>query len=570
MFVLGRGDGQYYDVPITLVYNLSVILISDFFTVECEDHSAQNASTKKRSFYPKLPYASIHYNPTIQQRLAKVKRRDDDFNVLILGLDSISRLQFERMLPQTYQYITQDMNGTILQGLYNEDERARLYTLWKSGAAKEPSRWMISFLGYNIVGDGTPQQLIPMLTGLTEMELPSTLSRDLNSSFVDVYPFIWNQFREQDYVTGYAEDRTEYGIWTLRLKGFANNPTDHYFLPFYRMSSTKSLLYRNDAHCIRNQTSFELFLSYIEQFWSSYPLNKKFFFAFFKQFTHDGYTAGSLLDSGLLNFFRNFHQINNGQPTIIVLMTDHGARFSLARQTPQGKLEERLPLMSWIFPQSFREKYPQAIENFQRNIPRLTTPFDIHATLVSLLDMQKLNINLPSRRKQRNISLFQSISTQRTCDDINLEAHWCSCLQWKTISINDTRIEQATKKIIEHINQHLLLVEENLCYELTLRLISQAQMYQPNQALLTFSKSADLDGRVAEYEDKTSDIVFFQITFQTSPNHAFYEATVEYSKTLGGYAIDLNHVSRLNAYRSSAKCIEKDYAHLRKFCQCIK
>lgn len=409
-----------------------------------------------------------------------------------------------------------------------------------------------------------------MLTGMKETELPSTLFRDINSSFVDVYPFIWNQFREQDYVTGYAEDRAEYGIWTLRLKGFADNPTDHFLYPFYRMNSTKSLLYRHDAHCIGNQTSFNLFLSYIEQFWSSYASNKKFFFGFFKQFTHDGYHAGSLLDTGLMTFFRNFHRINNDQPTIIVLMTDHGARFSAARQTPQGKLEERLPFMSWIFPQSFRKKYPQAIENFQKNIPRLTTPFDIHATLVSLLDMQTFPVQTSSHRKQRNVSLFDLVPTQRTCDDIDLEAHWCSCLQWKPIPINDTRIEQATKEIIEHINQHLLLIGENLCHELSLRFISHAQMYQPNRALLTFSQSVDIDGRVAEYKDKTSDIIFYQITFQTFPNQAIYEATVEFSKMIGGYGIDLDHISRLNAYGSSANCVEKDFSHLRKFCLCTK
>lgn len=120
MFVLGRGDREYYDVPITLVYNLSVVLISDYFTVQCEDRSPRNSSTKKKTFYPELPYAAIHYDPVVQQRLAKVKRRDDDFNVLMLGLDSVSRLQFERMLPQTHQYITKEMNGIVLQGSFEK------------------------------------------------------------------------------------------------------------------------------------------------------------------------------------------------------------------------------------------------------------------------------------------------------------------------------------------------------------------------------------------------------------------------------------------------------------------
>lgn len=409
-----------------------------------------------------------------------------------------------------------------------------------------------------------------MLTGFKEIELPSTLYRDANGSFVDVYPFIWKNYQQKGYVTGYAEDRPEYGIWTLRLKGFSKTPTDHYLPPFYRMKTTQSLLHKYDSHCIRNQTSFDLFISYIDQFWSSYSQNKKFFFAFFKQYTHDGYTAVSTLDSSLLNFFKKFNQEDNYKKTIIILMTDHGARFSLVRETAQGKLEERLPFMSFIFPKEFKSKYPQAINNLQKNIFRLTTPFDIYSTLLSLINMNQINYTMHHRVQQRNISLFNLVPTQRTCDDISLEPHWCSCLQWQHINVNETKVKQATIDIISYINKNLLSVENHLCRELKLLSIQNAQIYQPNRALLTFSRSLDMDGRIPEYEDKTTDIVFYQITFRTQPNNAIYEATTQYSNKSNRFITDLNHISRLNAYKSSASCIEKSHSHLRKFCLCIK
>ncbi len=420
------------------------------------------------------------------------------------------------------------------------------------------------------MGDGTPQQLIPMLTGFKETELPSTLRRDHNSSFVDIYPFIWHKYHQQGYVTGYAEDRVEYGIWTLRLKGFDKTPTDHYLLPFYQMKTTKSLLYKHNAHCVRNQTSFDIFLSYIDQFWLSYSANKKFFFAFFKQYTHDDYTAGSLLDFSLLKFLKKFNQTNDRRKTIIVLMTDHGARFSAARQTSQGKLEERLPFMSFTFPKLFQIKYPEAIKNLQKNIHRLTTPFDIHSTLLSLINMNQMNYTINNHIKQRNISLFHLIPASRTCDDLNLEPHWCSCLQWSNININDTKVKQAVRHIISYINKQLSFVKNNLCHQLQLVSIQNAQMYQPNQALLTFSRSSDIDGRIPKYDDKKTHITFYQITFETKPNKAIYEATTQYSNRSSGFNTDLNHISRLNAYKSSASCIENSYSHLRKFCHCIK
>ncbi|CAF0794384.1 unnamed protein product [Adineta ricciae] len=531
-FYLGEGDAPYKMTSTKLIYNQNTQLLSDYFVLKCD-------RTMRRSVSSGVPYASVHYNEHVHKRLANFPRKEDEFNVLILGIDSVSRLQFERMLPKTFHYLTKELETIVLKG-------------------------------YNILGDGTPQQLIPMLTSFKETELPTTLRRHRNSSFVDVYPFIWNHYRKYNYVTGYAEDRTEYGIWTLRLKGFRKTPTDHYLPPFYRIPATRSLISKRGSHCIGNRTAVDVFLSYVDQFWSSYSRYKKFFFGFLKQYTHDGYIGGTILDDSFLKFLRNFRKADEHKKTILILMTDHGARFSATRRTPQGKLEERLPFMSFTFPKLFRKKYPKAIENLQKNIHRLTTPFDIHATLLSLLNMNEMNYNQETSVHQRNISLFHIIPAQRTCSDLNLEPHWCSCLQWKTIETNDDKVQQATKHIIKFINNQLSLVENNLCQQLELHSIHNAQMYRPNAALLTFSKSSDVDGRVPKYDDNKTNIIFYQITFETSPNGALYEATTQHSTKSSGFVTDLDHVSRLNAYQSSAACIETSYSHLRKFCQCIK
>ena len=45
--------------------------------------------------------------------------------------------------------------------------------------------------GYNIVGDGTPQALLPMLTGHTEAELPEARRGQDYANHVDGHPWIW-------------------------------------------------------------------------------------------------------------------------------------------------------------------------------------------------------------------------------------------------------------------------------------------------------------------------------------------------------------------------------------------
>lgn len=93
-----------------------------------------------------------------------------------------------------------------------------------------------------------------------------------------------------------------------------------------------------------------------------------------------------------------------------------------------------------IFPKSFKEKYPLAIRNFQKNSRRLTTHFDIYATLKDILklDTDSLSNENVARRTQnlkercsnhlpRGISLFLEIPEMRTCESAGIESHWCMC-----------------------------------------------------------------------------------------------------------------------------------------------
>ena len=58
----------------------------------------------------------------------------------MFGFDSVSQVVWRTHLTETYKYFIETLNGVI-------------------------------FEGYNIVGDGTPQALLPILTGKTEVEL---------------------------------------------------------------------------------------------------------------------------------------------------------------------------------------------------------------------------------------------------------------------------------------------------------------------------------------------------------------------------------------------------------------
>lgn len=150
------------------------------------------------------------------------------FNVFVLGFDSLSRLAFMRKLPKSYEYLTKNLTGLVLKG-------------------------------YNIVGDGTPQAIIPILTGKTELELPDTRKRKFKSDFVNVYPFIWDEYKKHGYMTAYNEDLPTTGIFTYRLNGFQKQPTDHYMRTYY-VEQENYKHYKE--FCISNSPSHQIFLDY--------------------------------------------------------------------------------------------------------------------------------------------------------------------------------------------------------------------------------------------------------------------------------------------------------------------
>jgi hypothetical protein len=51
------------------------------------------------------------------------------------------------------------------------------------------------FVGYNIVGDGTPSALLPILTGQTEQQLPEARRGHDGAETVDRFPWIWKKFK---------------------------------------------------------------------------------------------------------------------------------------------------------------------------------------------------------------------------------------------------------------------------------------------------------------------------------------------------------------------------------------
>ncbi|CAF0882063.1 unnamed protein product [Brachionus calyciflorus] len=466
----------------------------------------------------------------------------DKINVFMFGLDSVSREDWLENLPKSSDFLVNKIKAKILHR-------------------------------YNIVGDGTPAALIPILTSKHEHELPNTIKNSANFKFVDeAYPFIWNNFKNDlNYTTLFGEDWPHVGTFQYRLAGMRKQPTDHYTRPFH--ISIQSI--PNKKHCMAGRRNIRVNLEYGENFMSAYKEHGFFGFLFLNEYSHDSTNILGMVDEDLLKFLEFFYNDKDlMENTILILMSDHGPRFNENRKSVKGLLKERNPFFSMYIPELFKKKYPESYANFDDNTNKLLVPMDIHRTLIDLISLEKNN-KLSEINDGRSLSLFNKIQNDRTCSQAGIDQHWCACLK-RTELVIDKYLEKMAMEFINYINEVVLKDHLDKCVKLGLDKINrvdQLETYISTDKRKKAKEKFSFFGRLLEEPkiEKDFNKFFFQITTSNN-NGGVYEFTItdefDFVNGKSNYLIDKSSISRVNKYGNSSYCIFNDYPDLRKFCFC--
>ncbi|RNA44170.1 DUF229 domain containing, partial [Brachionus plicatilis] len=489
------------------------------------DHQVIEVNCLQKDKKKQVLYNNLHVQIVNRIHLRQKVQANNDkckpLNILLLSYDSISRVSWFKRLPQTTEYLINQMNTTVLYG-------------------------------HNIIGDGTPACMIPVLTGKTEEELPSTLKSDPKGQYVDqVYPFIWNDLHKKGYMSFHMEDWPQVSAFTYRLRGFSNK-TAHHYMRSYQLGLWKRVqnayFTHKDDLCIGSVKRSKKSLDLVQEFIDMYKTKSNYAaIMHYIENSHDGNERANHLDQDLKNFLSHNFEAGNLNNTALFLYSDHGSRFGMDRWSNQGDLEERLPFVSLFLPQSFTKSRPDQFKNLQINSQQLTTPFDIHQTI------RELSCTKESEKIKhiRAISLLDKIPVNRTCQSIGLSTHYCVCDQnWQFLDIKEKFSLHSAEYIVSYLNK-VLSKAKDYCVPLRLKEIS-------------YVKKAKIGGEV-----------YYKINLATEPNHARYEALVKFDQTEKKLLIkSTNSVSRLDAYGSQPKCLESVppsknlTVDLRKFCLC--
>ncbi|KAI0209842.1 hypothetical protein LSAT2_005436 [Lamellibrachia satsuma] len=491
-----------------------------------------------------VTYENLHSGITYKEKLHRrhTERRMPEnmvaLNILMFGFDSVSRMTWLRHLPKSHEYFVKELGAVMLES-------------------------------YNIVGDGTPQALLPILTGKTEEELPEARRGHAGATVVDGHPWIWRDLSNAGYVTQWGEDGAGIGTFQYRMLGFRDPPVDHFMRPFYLAVESSNQKKTKKPYCLRSMPRLVNMLNWVREFFDMYPDKPKFSFLFHSEYTHGDYNKLQWADEDLLAFLKHMKSSGHLENTLLILMADHGARFQAVRRTVQGKYEERLPYFGLRLPEWFDMKYSDAMRNLRTNAERLATPFDIHATFRHLFDFTTNVDN--GFKKTRGISLFREHSPNRTCSDADVAPHWCACVNWQKTDTREATVKAAARALVAAINS-FTQPQRDLCENLALAQISEAVIYRPPTSMLRFKSSADNDGRRADMSDNTrSTIDLYQLTIATSPGLAIYEATISRDRGAAAgkeFSVSEKEISRINVYGNQPHCVASSLPRLRPFCYC--
>ncbi|XP_008203577.1 uncharacterized protein LOC100121316 isoform X1 [Nasonia vitripennis] len=442
----------------------------------------------------------------------------NQLSVLMLGIDSVSRLNFHRSMPATRAYF--------------ED------------------RGWFELRGYNKMGDNTFPNLMAFLTGQNQTVAYSAC-KPKTPYGLDNCSLIWYNFRDAGYVTAYGEDHATISTFNYLKVGFVDPPTDYYLRPFV-IASEKHLKTKQRfgaKYCTGPELNIDRIFDYAVDFAKSFLGNPYFGFFWTNGISHESMNGPSSIDAHFLAKLQNLENSGVLNDSMIVVLSDHGMRYGDIRSTFVGWYEERLPFIYVWLPEWFREQEPEAYAAMRVNQNRLTSPYDLYETLRDVLQRAGGQA-VPSSGCPQCSSLFKPAPKDRGCSEAGVAQHWCTCTAFQPSDPTDKVVIEGAQRFVDHMDD----IVKRYKSKKGVRLCAKPRLKRIHRVNQVVDLERNADGVVLE--------LFYLL--EVSPGDGKFETTIRYHGP-GNWTIRDEEVSRINLYGHSAKCLDEGY---KQYCHC--
>ncbi|CAG7727539.1 unnamed protein product [Allacma fusca] len=489
-------------------------------------------------------HANIPIKPAVQEKInywEGISDEEKPFNVFILGIDTVSRSHAYRSLTKSIK---------LMEEL-----------------------GFIDFQGYHSVGPSTLTNFMAMLMGLQRTKVRGTCAKDWVTPF-DNCPLIWKNFSENNYVTGYVEDGPQSFNWGGQ-SGFVNQPTDYYlhhlFLSLADTPGNIPKSFRKNpknytARCTTHERVPEFLIRYSIRWLEKFANTPHFFLSWFAYPFHEDIYSLANFDEYIASFFEFLKsEASLLRKSVVIFVSDHGDRMSFFNsKSIESFFERGLPFFQIRLPNEMKENYPDIVEAIQSNSRKLTTPFDVHHTLLHVLSLNT-NLDLVSKhfepeRKDR-CSLFVDMPSNRTCASTNIPLTKCLC------NAQYVKNAKGTSKISPGFANKLLAFSvSNLNMKVLKSKYSQ---------LCSKWSSSSADIIYARYISQTKAFSEILIAFTANPGEAKFETRLKIARIAGTVTInkftEVVGFSRINTFGDQSWCIPMDTdddKEMKELCLC--
>ena len=303
---------------------------------------------------------NLNYNKTLSQVRNLLEKNSTPYsnNIIILYIDSVSRVNSLRQLKKTTKFFEQFMKYKGASQKKSSSSKFHSFQFFKYH----------SFMYYTLYN-------FPILL----------YGRARKRNIVKITKYL----KENGYITCYSSDlcnkdntRTLHNLNTEEIY-------DHQFII---CDPNKENYNMHSIHCLYGKQNTEHLIEYGNQFWRKYKNNRKFFL-FVSNDGHEGTLEVVKYDDNILfNFLNNLFYDNLLNNSSIILMSDHGVGMpSIYYPYDFYKIEIQLPMLYMIINDrkntSYEEQYKYIYENQQTFI----TVYDIYNTIGNLIYGDKYN-----------------------------------------------------------------------------------------------------------------------------------------------------------------------------------
>ncbi|CAG7667844.1 unnamed protein product [Allacma fusca] len=487
-----------------------------------------NYITSQEMFYEDY-LSAVQLKPEVEDELIPKNGGAEKYSLMILGQDSMSRMNFIRTMPKVQDFLLNTLGAVEFQGL-------------------------------NAIGSTTLWNIFPLISGLSKEHFQSVCNGA--AAYLQSCPFVWKLFEEQGYRTAFTEDYSNSAGTILPVvdgrHAFLRQPFHYDF----RSVNRKHRLISSEEFCFVSRLSISVLLEHM--IGVATRLHDKPYWAFMwaQSLSHFDNTLSTYAETSMLSSLKYLHRNQLLNNTILILLSDHGSWWrDFKNSQEQAFMEQRLPLLYIVLPKKFQDKYSLATKNLRENSHRLVTLFDVHETMKDLLNLKGLsNMNLRVRQKEefystsRNLSLFLPVNPNRTCAMAGISLINCACVPRYSTSVSDPGVVSAASSVLKKINGKIRNYPQ--CSKLSLVNITNVYVTAARKPLDSDEYGLrdlfKINGYNRDVLTKTRG-EYFELIIETTPGAGMFYASVGVDGRQGGTRIE--DIVRVSLYGHDADCM---------------